>query len=231
MPNKLIEGIKRSFSTQPHLYVVLALGVTGGLLAAAVQALFRTKGDLTLFAVPSLNAGQYVIFGVFGAIAAGFSVYMAANSRREDLLHLAFFSLSCGIGFPAVLLETQTDAARQAQATIKSAANVVTDSSQSVTKVAPAAAALAAEAVSQAPAREVDKQTRAIVANETQNIIERLSEQNTPAADAAATKVFNAATQAGYSEVVAPAITAPPGVVVPPPPAPQPSTGTNSTGP
>ena len=211
MLRKMIDAVRRAFTAQPHLFVVLTSGILGGLLAVSVQALFRTGGDLTVFAVPRIGLFYYLLFGIFGALAAGFSVYLAANSRRDDLVHLSFFALSCGIAFPAVLLETTSKAAREAQETIKSAATVVTDTKQPISEVAPAAAALAAEAVAQAPAGEVDRQTRAIVADQTSTLIEKLNQESSPEAAAAAQTVFDAATQAGYENIAAPAsVTAPP---------------------
>src|SRR4051812_18014732 len=208
MLKRLLDAARKTYTDHPDLFVVLISGLVGGLFAASVQALFRSGGDLTIFAVPKLNPGQYIVFGGFGALAAGFSVYLVANSQRDDLRHLCFFALSCGIGFPAVLLETQTATARQVQDQIKNAATVVTDATQSINKVAPAAAALATEAVTQTPASKVDSQTRAIVSDQASALIEKLNDQKSPIAAAAAQNVFNAATQAGYTEITSPTASA-----------------------
>ena len=194
------DAIRRAYSAQPHLFIVLASGIFGGILAASVQALFRTKGYLEAFAIPQLTLGQYTLFGIFGALAAGFSVYMAANSRREDLLHLCFFSLSCGIAFPAILLETQTKVAKDAQQQVAQAKNII-QGSQPIADVASVAAAAVTTTVTQAPASEVDPQTQAIITNDTSKIIQQLDNANTPVAAAAAQEIFDAARQAGYVDV------------------------------
>ena len=205
---KLLDSIRRTFTAHPHLFIVLISGMFGGILAAPIQALFRTNGNLTLFALPPLHLWQYTFFAVFGALAAGFSIYMAANSRREDLVHLFFFALSCGIGFPAVLLETQSKGAKDAQQKITSVDAIVADTKRvGLDKVAPAAVSTITTTVAQIPASQVDKQTQLIVADKASNIIQQLDSANTPAAIAAAQQIFEATRDAGYTQVQPPTVT------------------------
>lgn len=206
----MIDAIRRAFAAQPHVFIVLISGMIGGVLAGPVQALFRTGGNLTIFAFPPLSFWQYALFAVFGALAAGFSIYMAANSRRDDLLHLFFFAMSCGIGFPAVLLDTQTKVAKETQQKIESVDTIVGDRKQPIDKVASAAAASVTTTVTQTPASEVDRQTRLIVADKASSIIEQLDSANTPTATAAAQQIFYAAREAGYTAVQAPSVAPPP---------------------
>ena len=216
MPTNFIETIKG----RPDAPVVVVSGLFGGILAASVQALFKSDGNLTTFFVPYLTIGQYAWFGLFGMLAAGFSVYVAANCQRDDLIRLAFFALSCGIAFPAILLETQTKVAKQTQAKIENVSDLVANQpANQIAQVAPAAAATVTKTLAQTPASEVDDQTKAIVSDQTTGIIQDLNSANTPAASAAAKQIFSAAKRAGYN-VQAPTIQVPPAVQGPPPPAP-----------
>jgi hypothetical protein len=137
-------------------------------------------------------------------IAAAISVYVAANSRREDLKHLCFFALTCGIAFPAILLKTIDPAALQSQKQIESAKVIATDPGKPVQQRAEAAQAIANTVLESSPAKSVDAQTQAIITNNLSTTIKTLQGTNSLAGTDAAKGIFDAAQSAGYTAVVAP---------------------------
>lgn len=77
------------------LAIVLIGGLIGGVLQPVVAQLSPKQAT-----PPRIN---YLFSPILGAAAAGITVFVIANSSTEDPLQLAFFSLLCGMAFPAVL--------------------------------------------------------------------------------------------------------------------------------
>ena len=201
MPNAIMTGPRRLMAAHPDVVVVITSGAVGGLLATAVQAFLRSDGNLVAFDFPELSFAEYVWFAVFGSIAAAVSVYLAANSRLDDLKRLCFFCLVCGITFPAILLSTIDPTAKTSQKQIAAGASIAKDATQPVADRVAAAEGLAKTGLANSPANEVDSMTRANITKDTSEIIQTLESQNSSAAKEAATNIFVAARNAGYLEV------------------------------
>lgn len=186
------DTLKRWFTQHPDLLIVLCSGAIGGLLATAVQALLKHDGNLTTFVIPSITFGKAAMYALFGSIAAAFSVYIAANSRLDDLKRLTFFALLCGVTFPAILVKSVDPAAERAQEKLELGKQFAEDSPK-------AAATVATAALKQAPATQVDRATREAIAADTTAIIKELQRQGTPEAAQAATDIIDTARDSGYA--------------------------------
>lgn len=75
--------------------LVILGGFLGGLLQPAVARLDPSQINPTW--------PNWLIGPVLGIAAAGITVFVLANSNTENKLRLLFFSLLCGLAFPAVL--------------------------------------------------------------------------------------------------------------------------------
>lgn len=80
-----------------NLGVVLAGGLIGGLLQPIVA---RLRPDAV-----NPSSASYWQSPLLGAAAAGISVYVLAHTNTSDTVPTLFFSLLCGLAFPAVLVQ------------------------------------------------------------------------------------------------------------------------------
>lgn len=198
MPNAIAAAARQFMTNHKDLVIVLVGGAIGGLLATAVQALIKHDGNLETFAIPGLTFAKGLLFCIFGAIAAAVSVYVAANSRLDDLKRLAFFALLCGITFPAILVRSIDQDAEELTQSLELSKDIAKDQTKPVEVRAAAAEAVATEALDAAPASEVDSATRADVRADTSAIIKSLQSEHTPEASQAASNILEAAKDAGY---------------------------------
>lgn len=81
--------------TLQSLWYVIPGGLLGGLLQPIVAKLNPKSGD------PEIST--YFLGPLLGVAAAGITVYVLAKTQTNDVLHLLFFSLLCGLAFPAIL--------------------------------------------------------------------------------------------------------------------------------
>lgn len=196
--SEFIHQARAWLSTRSDVVVVLVAGAIGGALATAIQALLKHDGNLVTFAIPSIPFAKTTLYALLGAIAAGFSVYIAANSKLDDHRRLAFFALLCGITFPAVLASSVDQSTEQGQEKLELGRKVAPDSPT-------AAATVAAEAFRQLPdAKQVDQATQSAIEGQTTALVKQLQSQGGEG-QAAATNVVQSAADAGYSIQVPPA--------------------------
>lgn len=78
-----------------NLWVVAFGGFLGGALQPVVAKLNPKSPDPT--------TENFLLAPLLGVAAAGISIYALANSKTDDVMHLLFFALLCGLAFPAVL--------------------------------------------------------------------------------------------------------------------------------
>jgi hypothetical protein len=88
-------GTSNTSPTLQSLYYVIPGGLMGGLLQPIVSKLNPRTGD------PEISS--YILGPLLGLAAAGITVYVLAKTQTGDVLHLLFFSLLCGMAFPAIL--------------------------------------------------------------------------------------------------------------------------------
>lgn len=199
---KFVVAVKSWFSTHPDVSIVLGAGAIGGLLATAIQGLLKHDGNLVTYVIPIIPFGKSVLYALLGAIAAALSVYIAANSKLDDLKRLTFFALLCGITFPAILASSVDQAGEDAQQKLELSRRVALDSPE-------AAATVAVEAFEELPTAPVDRATEEAIKVEATALVKQLQNQGTEAGMQAANNVVQSANNAGI------AIEAPPA----PPPA------------
>lgn len=125
-------------------------GFIGGVLQPIVATLNPAQANPT---------GLHILFGpLLGVAAAGITVFVLANSKTEDKMRLFFFSLLCGLAFPAVL----TSAVESVNAQSK--------------EVAERAAAIATEAVAGNASAAANDLTKTMLDNPTSGNVDRSAE-------------------------------------------------------
>ena len=122
---KLLFGSKINYQ---DLALVMAGGLAGGLLQPVVTQLNPDAA----------NPGwlNYPLAALLGMAAAGISVYVIANSNTEEKARLLFFSLLCGLAFPAVLTNAVDGMSRQTQQVTESVSRAASNSARPRTQTA-----------------------------------------------------------------------------------------------
>jgi hypothetical protein len=196
--NGILQSVRAWLEAHDDVVVVLVFGAIGGALATAIQALLKHDGNLVTFAIPLIPWAKTILYALLGAIAAGLSVYVAANSKLDDHRRLAFFALLCGITFPAILASSVDQSTEQGQEKLDLGRKVASDSPE-------AAATVAAEAFRQLPApAQVDQATQTAIEGQATALVKQLQSQG-EAGQAAASDVVQSANEAGYAVQVPPA--------------------------
>jgi hypothetical protein len=205
--------ISQKISLGGELVWVLLGGALGGALAPAVVLILKSDtqnpaklGSLWNWIGSSDSSSNMVM----GAIAAGITVYVVSKREGDPKKALFFFSVICGLTFQTILTAV-TNPNSQSESAIKKS-EVGAEIAQAPKNVAEAntAANVAADAVSDAPASQVDAATRAAVSTNVQKTIAGLEQAQQTASGAdraqfeiAIEKIQGAAQKAGYGEVAA----------------------------
>jgi len=188
------------FTNHKDVFLTLGFGALGGLLAPCAQALYRNGGNLATFKFPEIAFLNWCLFTAFGALLAFASIYVLANSKRDDLKHLSAFALMCGIGFPSILLSTLDKVTQQSLESLGSAKRIAEQVEVPASQRIEASAETAVSTIKALPASEAGREGRALVEADTQAIIDTLAREDT----ARAREVFEAARDAGYAKVALP---------------------------
>lgn len=99
-----------------NLGMVFIGGIVGGLLQPVVARLNpRTDNP------PNIN---FLYSPLLGFAAAGISVYVVANSKTDEPIHLLFFALLCGLAFPSVLTSAVDNVTRRTNEMQQQVANI-----------------------------------------------------------------------------------------------------------
>lgn len=185
--------------------VNLGAVLIGGLLGGVLQPVFARLDPDRKNPTP-LN---YLWTGLLGLAAAGVAVYVAADSKTADPIRLLFFSIVCGLAFPAVLTravtnlgntvaEVQQDVANAAeQARSNQAADVV----QAADQLKSTLARNPIDAVGSKGAPVVEATAQIAV----QNIADTAAQNTATAADVVnqLQQIGTVAKTAGYAAIVA----------------------------
>lgn len=102
-------------ATDVNLGAVLVGGLIGGVLQPVFARLDPERKNPT-----PLN---YLWTALLGLAAAGVAVYVAADSKTGDPIRLLFFSIVCGLAFPAVLTRAVTNLGNHAAEVQQDVAN------------------------------------------------------------------------------------------------------------
>jgi hypothetical protein len=94
-------------------------GFLGGLLQPAVAQLNPAQNNPT---VANILLGPFL-----GVAAAGIAVFVLANSKTDNKMRLLFFSLLCGLAFPAVLTSAVEGVNSQSREVAARASQIATE--------------------------------------------------------------------------------------------------------
>lgn len=155
-------------------------GLLGGLLQPAVAQLNPSQAN------PSWS--NIFLGPVLGIAAAGISVFVLANSKTDDKMRLLFFSLLCGLAFPAVLTSALQSVSPQSQAVEERVEEIATAAAEGDTSGA--AIALAQTMRDNPTSQDIDRAAEAKVENTADAVVTELAtkaeaSEGAPAADAA----------------------------------------------
>jgi fluoride ion exporter CrcB/FEX len=159
--------------------LVVLGGMLGGILQPAVAQLNPSQTNPTW---PNIFLGP-----ILGIAAAGISVFVLANSRTDDRMRLLFFSLLCGLAFPAVLTGALDSVSPRSQAVEERAEEIATTAAEG--NISGAAAALAKTMRENPTVEDVDRMAEAKVDKAADGLVSDLASKaeagNGPDADKA----------------------------------------------
>ena len=89
-----------------HIAYTLTGGLIGGMFSPLVRNFLKTDADFDLETTFPAAWDTWVLGMVFGAICAGFVVYVLTSDNNRNRRQLFFIALAAGLTFPTVLSNT-----------------------------------------------------------------------------------------------------------------------------
>lgn len=189
------ESVLPWLGSKGHVVVVVAGGALGGILAAPVQILIRGGGKLTEFEVPPLGWDVWVWFTIFGALAAFLSVYVIANAKRDNWLHLAGLALAGGLAFPAVFADTVDQQTLQGTRELRAAQTAALEGDTQAN--VETAEIIATSAIDKLDAQALSTKDKQLLSDDVTDVVRQLSTKGEPEANEAAARIVTAAKAKG----------------------------------
>jgi fluoride ion exporter CrcB/FEX len=167
--------------------LVVLGGFLGGLLQPAVARLDPSQVNPTW--------PNWLIGPVLGIAAAGITVFVLANSNTENKLRLLFFSLLCGLAFPAVLTSAVEGVNAQSKDVTERAEKIAT---KAVAGNADAAAADLTKAMLDNPtSTDIDRSAEAHLESSAETVVSKLADKAEAGTGASADKAIEQLKQIG----------------------------------
>lgn len=167
--------------------IVALGGFLGGLLQPAVARLNPSQVNPTL--------SNWLLGPILGIAAAGITVFVLANSNTTNKLRLLFFSLLCGLAFPAVLTSAVETVNPKSQELSDRAERIA---SKAVTGNTSAAATELTKAMLENPtSTNIDRDAEAKVESTAETVVSTLADKAESGEGASANKAIEQLKQIG----------------------------------
>lgn len=169
----------------------VALVAIGGFLGGLLQPVVATLNPAQVN--PTIS--NYLLGPFLGIAAAGITVFVLANSNTENKLRLLFFSLLCGLAFPAVLTSAVEGVNPQSQEVSDRAAEIATEVVTGSTNTA--ATDLTKTMLDNPTSGNVDRSAEAQLESTAQTVVSKLADRAESGQGATADKAIEQLKQIG----------------------------------
>jgi uncharacterized protein (UPF0335 family)/fluoride ion exporter CrcB/FEX len=162
-------------------------GFLGGLLQPAVAQLNPAQNNPT---VANILLGPFL-----GVAAAGIAVFVLANSKTDNKMRLLFFSLLCGLAFPAVLTSAVEGVNAQSREVAARASQIATEVVAG--NASAAASDLTKTMLDNPTSGNVDRSAEAQLESTAQSVVSKLADRAEASEGANADKAIEQLKQIG----------------------------------